>query len=307
VALKPNSRISRWLARWWSRSDAGPRKKALVLEGGGIRGVFLAGVLQKFTDRCYFPWRLIIGSSAGALCGTAYAAGQIYIARDAFLSQLWGGEFISLTNVLRPQKHILDLDWLVETIIQGDDPLDIKRLRRACPVLVTATDCQEGQPLQTIYFSSKHDDVPVVLKASAAIPFLYRGFVRYCHYRLLDGAVLDPIPYQKALDLGFSEQEILVVLTRPQGYRKKQESFWIKALYENYYRDERHRFLVEALDNRYQRYNRILDDLENKHPDIQVIYPTETFKAGRLTRDREKILEGFEIGVSQAKAFLAGY
>ena len=67
--------------------DSYPKKKVLVLEGGGMRGIFLTGVLQSFTDRQYFPWDLIIGSSAGALTGTAYAAGQIHLARDAFFHQ----------------------------------------------------------------------------------------------------------------------------------------------------------------------------------------------------------------------------
>ncbi len=137
-----------------------PAKRALVLEGGGMRGVFPAGILQAFADRNYFPWKLIAGTSAGALVGTAYAAGQVHLARDAFFTQLLSGDFIRKLNILRPEEHILDLDWLVETIINGSDPLNIRRLKKCCPVLITATNCPPGAPPETVYFSSKKTTCP---------------------------------------------------------------------------------------------------------------------------------------------------
>ncbi len=280
------------------------RKKALVLEGGGMRGIFLTGVLQSFTDRSYFPWKLIIGSSAGALTGTAYAAGQIHLARDAFFTELLSGKFIRLSNILRHEKHILNLDWMVDTIINGAEPLDDRALSRACPVLVTATDCRPDNPPQTIYLSSRHDDMDAALKATAAIPVLYRGFVEYGKYHLLDGGLLDPIPYAKALEMGFDEDEILVVVTRQHGYRKKEESFWIRSLYESYYKDHRYRFLVESISNRYLLYNKMLDELERRHRGIDVIYPPDDFRVDRLSRDEKKILEGFTQGVVAGRNYL---
>ncbi|HDP81363.1 MAG TPA: patatin family protein [Spirochaetes bacterium] len=282
------------------------KKKVLVLEGGGMRGIFLTGVLQAFTDRGFFPWKLIIGSSAGALTGAAYAAGQIHIARDAFFTELLSGKFINITNILRPERHILNLDWMVDTIIKGKDPLDIRRLRRGSPVLITATDCRPDNPPEVVYLHSKKDDIFTALKATAAIPVLYRGFVLYKHYHFLDGGLLDPVPYRKALAMGFRENEILVVLTRPKGYRKREESFWIKSLYESYYREPRYRFLVEFMENRYTFYNRVLDELENKYTGIDVIYPPAGFRVDRLSRDERKILEGFEQGISVGRDYLRG-
>jgi predicted patatin/cPLA2 family phospholipase len=281
-----------------------PRKKVLVLEGGGMRGIFLTGVLQSFTDRKYFPWKLIIGSSAGALTGTAYAGDQIHLARDAFFTKLLSGKFIHLAHILSSEKHILNLDWMVDTIIRGEDPFDERRLRKSCEVLVTATSCVPGNPPETVYLNPKKDDLPTILKATSAIPFLYRGFVAYQNYDFLDGGLLDPIPYKKALDLGYKEKDILVVVTREKGYRKKQESFFVRSIYETYYRDPKHRFLLKAIDNRYRMYNRILDELENVHSEIEVIYPPDDFRVERLTRDEEKILEGFEQGVYAGISFL---
>lgn len=281
-----------------------PKKKVLVLEGGGMRGIFLTGVLQSFTDRYYFPWKLIIGSSAGALTGTAYAAGQIHLARDAFFTKLLSGRFINISNILRSEKHILNLDWMVDTILMGEDPFNVKKLRKSCKVLVAATNCIENSHPETVYLNPRKDDALTILKATAAIPFLYRGFVAYRNFSFLDGGLLDPIPYIKALSMGYKEKDIVVLVTRPKGYRKKEESFWIRAIYEAYYRDPKYRFLVKTIDNRYRMYNRILDDLENIHTGIDVIYPPDNFRVDRLTRDEEKILEGFEQGVYAGVSFL---
>ena len=281
-----------------------PPKKVLVLEGGGMRGVFLTGVLQAFTDRKYFPWKLIIGSSAGALAGAAYAAGQIHLARDAFFTLLSSKNFISLFNVLNREKHILDLDWMTDTILGGEDPLDIEKLKKSCPLIITASHISEKGPPKKVYLNSKTDDVLTALKASAAVPFLYRGFVHYKNYNLLDGALLDPIPIHKAFEMGYHEEDILVVVSRNREYRKKQESFWVKTLYDNYYKDEKYRSLVEALNDRYLRYNEVLDNLYQHHRKISVIDPPLNFKLSRLTKDRDELLKGFELGITAAKAWL---
>jgi len=287
-------------------ASSGVKKKVLVLEGGGMRGIFTTGVLQAFSDRGYFPWELIIGTSAGAITGVAYAASQIHRARDAYFTELLQGQFINISNILRPEKHILNLDWMVDNIIKGDEPLDLASLANACPVLITATDCRPNTPPQRVYLDSRQDDVPTALKATSAIPFLYKGFVEYKNYRFLDGSVLDPVPYLKALSLGYREDEILVVLTREKGYRKSEESFWIKSIFKYYYKDPKFRFLIEAMKNRFLDYNQIVDDLENKYSAIDVIYPPKEFNVDRLSKDERIILSGFNQGVSAGKSYFIG-
>ena len=281
-----------------------PDKKALIIEGGGMRGVFLAGVLQAFHDRGYFPWKMISGSSAGALTGTLYASGQIHLARDAFFTSLLTGDFIHLENIVNPKKHIMDLDWMMDAVLKQDEDLDMKMLGKRCPVYITATLCREDSLPKSVFFNSHDDDLLTVLKATAALPVLYRGFVRYKDKNYLDGGLFDPIPYMKALDLGFREEEILVILTRPPGYRKKRESFWVSKMIELYYKDSRYYYFVKSLEGRYKRYNEILDDLENKYKGIDIIYPPADFKVDRLTRDEKKIMQGFSQGVEAAKKYL---
>lgn len=281
-----------------------PRKKALILEGGAMRGIFTCGVLTAFHDRDYFPWEVIIGSSAGAINGAAYAAGQIHLSRDAYFTELLTGNFLSLRNILRPKKHILDLDWMLQNIVLGEEALNLRKLRRNCPVIFTGTHIPENEPPRTIYLDSKRDDIITSLKATAALPYLYRGFVEYDEYHLLDGGILDPVPYMKALQMGYKEDEILVVLTRQKGYRKKEESFWIKTLFELYYHDPKYRYLVDVLEFRYKKYNRILNELENLHPGISIIYPPKNYTVDNLSRDKAQMLTGFTQGLQSGKTFL---
>ncbi len=279
-------------------------KKVLVLEGGGMRGIFSTGVLQAFTDKKYFPWELIIGSSAGALTGAAYAADQIYLARDAFFTKLLTGDFIKISNILNNRKNILNLDWMIDTILKGDEPFDFKKLKKSCPVIITATNCTDFCSPETVYLNSKKDDIEIALKATAAIPFLYKGFVKYNNYNLLDGGLLDPIPFTKALELGYKEKEILVITTRHHGYRKSDESFWIKTLLESYFKNSEYKLLVYTLENRFKQYNKILDELENKYKSIDKLYPPAEFKVNRLTKDEKRILEGFTQGVKAGRNYL---
>lgn len=297
-----NKIITRFKHR--SFSSGARRKKVLVLEGGGMRGVFPTGVLQAFWERGYFPWEHIIGSSAGALTGTAYASGQIYLSRDAFLGELLTGQFINVMNLFRPEQHILNLDWMITSIINGPEPLNRKKLSKSCPVHISATRCDAGTSPRTVYFNSRKDDLDIALKATAAIPVLYRGFVEYKGMKLLDGGLLAPIPFYHALEMGYKDDEILVITTRPRGYRKEDESFWVRKIYENYYHDKNQRALLEILDNRFIGYNRVLDELENIYTGIDVIYPPADYRVNRLSQDIHVIVEGLLQGIGAGRRYI---
>lgn len=281
------------------------KKKALIIEGGGMRGIFIQGVLQSFNDMNYFPWKLIVGTSAGALTAVPYASGQLYISRDMMFSKLLDSDFINLKNILRPSKHILNLDWMIEETLGGEYPLDLKKLAKSCPVIITATDIRKYEVPRCVCFDSRRDDMRYVLKATAALPFLYRGFVEYRGYSLLDGGIMNPVPYDVALNRNFAEEDIVVICTRPKGYRKERESFWTRTLMELYYHDKAYEPLVQMLDNLHKRNNRIMDELEYNHPNISVIYPPENFNVERLTKDHGLIAKGFMCGIESGRRFLS--
>ncbi|MFC1591913.1 patatin family protein [Thermodesulfobacteriota bacterium] len=281
-----------------------PAKKVLIVEGGGMRGIFAAGALHAFSDRGYFPWKLIIGTSAGAITATVYAAGQIHLLRDVFFTDLLSGNFVQLSNLFRSSKHVIDLDRLVEKLFHHDEALNLRALRRGCPVLVTATRFHTEKPPETVFLHSKKDDLRQALKASAALPIFYSGFVTCSNQQLLDGGILNAIPYSKALKMGYREEDILVVVTRKKGFRKRPLSLGYRTFYESYYREPQYRHLLEAIKNQYLAYNKFLDSLEHEHKKIDVIYPPDDFRVDRLTKDAKKIIDGFEQGIQAGKQFL---
>jgi predicted patatin/cPLA2 family phospholipase len=118
------------------------RKKVLVLEGGGMRGVFLTGVLQAFADRNYFPFELIIGSSAGALTGCAYAARQIHISRDAF-SQTALRKFIYSCRTSSAHNAHAALEWMFATILTRLRENWTRRAARCVPGNYHCHNCPE--------------------------------------------------------------------------------------------------------------------------------------------------------------------
>ncbi len=286
-----------------ARISGYPPKRVLVLEGGGMRGIFTAGVLQAFFDRGYTPFDLIVGTSAGAIIGTAFASGQIYLARDAFFSELISGRFIRVSNLFRPEKHILNLDWMIDTVLMGNEPLDFGYLKRwAVPVLACASHIPEDSYPCPDYLNTCKEDIASVLKATAAIPILYRGFVKYNEKYYLDGSLTDPIPFKLPLEMGFDPSEILVISTRPRGYRKEHASFWVRILSESFYDEAKYGYLIEAMASHQRLYNEQRNALESSG--IDVIYPPGDFKVKRLTQSGEKILAGFSQGVAAARKYL---
>jgi predicted patatin/cPLA2 family phospholipase len=106
--------------------------------------------------------------------------------------------------------------------------------------------------------------------------------------------------------MGYKEDEILVICTRPKGYRKKEESFWIKTLFELYYRDEKYKPFVDILEKRYKKYNKVLDELDKTYKNIQVIYPPKNYSVDNLSRDRAQMLTGFAQGILAGRSYFKG-
>ncbi len=280
-----------------------PKQKVLVVEGGGMRAIFAIGVLQAFHDAGFFPWKLILGTSAGAMAAVAYAARKIQVVRDAMFMHLLSGEFITVSNLLRPSRHVIDLDGIIECIFEAGDSFQ-PALKKSCPVLISATCFYDDRPPGVLFLNSRNDDLRAALKSTSALPVLYKEFVHYKGHQLLDGGIVAPVPYPKAVELGFREKDIVVITTRKKGYRKKTVSFSERIIYETFFKDDQYRFLLKALYERPAAYNSALDDLEQNHVDIRVIYPPADFSVERLTKEAGKTMAGFVQGVQAGNRFL---
>jgi predicted patatin/cPLA2 family phospholipase len=180
-----------------------------------MRGVFAAGVLDAFATRGFAPFDLAIGTSAGAAALASHLAGQVGRNWRCLSGLMRRAEFVHpLRGAWRALRrgHWMDLDWLFAAC-ERQDPLDVRALA-CCGVefLVAATSADTGEP---VYLAPDAGDTSAVLKASSAVPLLYRGPVEVRGHRLVDGGVAAAIPVGEAYRRG--ARRIVVVRSRASG------------------------------------------------------------------------------------------
>jgi predicted patatin/cPLA2 family phospholipase len=188
---------------------------ALVVEGGAMRGIFSAGVLDVFLEERFRPFDLALGVSVGASNILSYLAGQHGRARRCLIGPMSRPEFIDPWRVLRG-GHWLDLDWLWEAITR-DDPLDCAAAAQSgIEYALVATCARTGLPR---YLSPGENDMLDALKASCALPVLYRHTVRVGGDAMVDGGISDPLPIREAYRRGAGT--IVVVRSRAADFVKR--------------------------------------------------------------------------------------
>lgn len=261
---------------------------ALILEGGGMRGVFTVGVLDNFMDRgIRFPYT--VGVSAGACNGLSFMSRQRGRARYSNIDLMGQYQYIGLKHLWK-QGNIIDFDLIFEEFPEHIIPYDYP-VYAATPdhFEMVTTNCLTGK---AEYLEEKQDPKRIIdiAKASCSLPFVCP--VAYVDgVPMLDGGIADSIPLKRAESLGYTK--FVVVLTRNRGYRKKNHKFKIpRFIYSDY------PAIREALKMRSIIYNRQLDmieQLENeKH--VVVIRPQEPVKVNRMERDVKKLQELYEEG-----------
>jgi predicted patatin/cPLA2 family phospholipase len=192
-----------------------PGRTALVVEGGAMRGIFAAGVLDVFLEQRFRPFDMAFGVSVGASNVLSYLAGQHGRARRCFLDQMSRPEFIDPWRMLRG-GHWLDLDWLWNAITR-DDPLDCDAAAASgVDYAVVATCAKTGEPR---YLTPEADDMLETLKASCALPVLYRHTIHVGPHELVDGGISDPLPVREAYRRG--ARTLVVVRSRTADFVKK--------------------------------------------------------------------------------------
>ncbi len=266
----------------------------LVLEGGGMRGVFTSGVLDYFMDQgIRFPYT--IGVSAGACNGLSYMSGQRGRAKYSNIDLLAQYHYISWKHLVR-KGNIMDFDLLFgefpERILPYDYPAYFASPGRY--VMVT-TNCLTGRAM---YFEEKKDKQRVIdiARASSSLPFVC-PIVYVDNIPMLDGGIVDSIPLQRAIDEGYNRN--IVVLTRNKGYRKQSGDIRVPPLvYRKYPK------LREALSHRSRIYNQQLELVERLEEQgrVRVIRPQQPVVVDRMERDVQKLTDLYEQGYACAKA-----
>ena len=265
----------------------------LVLEGGGMRGLYTCGVLEFFMEKD-LDFKYIIGVSAGACNAASYISKQKGRNIQVNIGFLDDWRYMSLRNFLH-EKSFFGMDFIFNEIPNKLVPFDYETFRNSpCEFLVGATDCRTGK---TVYFN-KNDlgEGLDALRASSSLPFL-SPIVRFKGYELLDGGIADSIPIAKSMEDGNDKN--IVVLTRNKGYRKSPVRFGkiIKLKYRNY------PFLIEAILNRYRKYNETLEAIEKLEGKgkAMIIRPSVKMKVDRLERNPARLRELFKNGYKDAR------
>lgn len=264
----------------------------LVLEGGGMRGVFTAGVLDALMkSEVYFPY--VVAVSAGALHGLSYMSRQPRRARWSSIDMLKKYGYISLRSLVQ-NGSIFDPNILYERFPEEIIPFDYQTYEQnpATFEMVT-TNCKTGRAM---YLSERYDHhrLTQIAKASSSLPFVSQ-ITEVDGIPMLDGGIVDSIPIVRSIDTGHHEN--VVVLTRNRGYRSKEPDVKTpKFVYKDYPR------LRVALSRRTEEYNRQLDLIERMEDwgEIVVIRPERPLEVGRITQDVVKLEllyeEGFQLG-----------
>lgn len=269
---------------------------ALVLEGGGLRGVFTCGVLDCFMDHgIRFP--LTVGVSAGACNGLSYMSGQRGRARSSNIDLMDKYHYIGFRYLLT-QGCIMDFKLLFEDFPEKIIPYDYKAyFSNPDRFVMVTTNCLTGK---AEYFEEKSsaERVMDIVRASSSLPFVTR-ISAVDGVPMLDGGITDSIPVNYALEQGY--KNLVVILTRNRGYRKEENKMRIaKTFYRKYPN------LQKSLSQRNAVYNQTMDQIERMEDEglITVIRPLNPVVVGRMEKDTAKLAALYDEGYRVAKEYI---
>lgn len=275
------------------------RKTALVLEGGGMRGVFTSGVLDAFMKHdLTFPY--IVAVSAGACNGMSYVSHQPRRARISNIDYLARYKYIGLRHLVT-QGCIFDRELLYDKFPNQYLPFDFDTFFSSPMTFeMVTTNCLTGQPM---YLSERHDRQRAldIVRASSSLPFVSK-IVDVDGIPMLDGGIVDSIPLQHAIDMGHPTN--VLVLTRNRGYRDTGKDMKIpRFIYRKYPR------LRVVLSRRLAAYNAQLEYVERMEDEGRVICirPERPMEVDRIEKDIAKLERLYEEGFALGERFCEKY
>lgn len=268
----------------------------LVLEGGGLRGTYTAGVLDVLMEhKVKIPY--VIGVSAGVCNAMSYLSHQIGRSAAINIEHCDDKDYFGVRNIFR-SGSIFNEDMLFRQMPETLYPFDYDAYNRSGMRLYAGvTDCVEGIPR---YYEVRGDKKDlVIVKASSWLPYVSH-MVRYDGKHLLDGGISDSIPIRKSIADGNSRN--IVVLTQHQGYRKtpSKSTKLAKIKYRRYPR------LVSLLENRHIDYNETVAFIERLAAEGKVflIRPSRPLGLSRFERNAAHLKQAYELGKSDTESCL---
>lgn len=268
-------------------------KTALVIEGGAMRGIFSAGIMDQFLEDNFNPFDIVIGVSAGSINAAAWLADHKGRNFEVYTNFSLQPGYISFKNFLKG-NHFIDLDWLWD-VTEKELPIDTDILfDKNIDFEIGFTNNANGE---AFFLNPNAENLNHYLKASCTIPLFYRNFLEINGQVVSDGGVAAPIPVERAYQKGANK--IMVLRSRPKSYRMNNgfEFKFANLIFS------KHKGLVKAIRIRYEVYNRSIDFIHNPPKGVEVIEvcPPEYFKTSRFTQDYQTLLNDYKTGKEMGK------
>jgi predicted patatin/cPLA2 family phospholipase len=270
-------------------------KKGIVLEGGGHRGIYSAGVLDVLYENNVIADG-IIGVSAGAVHGASYASGQP--GRSIRYTATYCGDkrYMSMRSLFKT-GNMFNEAFCYHEIPEKIDPYNFDALESSHTAFyVTCTDILTGKPVYHLCRTLRGSEMKW-MQASASMPLVSK-IVEVDGHRMLDGGMSDSIPEEAFEKMGYTKN--IVILTQPAGYVKEKNTMLplIKVALKKY------PALIRDMETRHIYYNRELGDVEQKAEkgEILLIRPSADLKVSRVEKDPGKILALYNLGRQDAAA-----
>lgn len=269
-------------------------KVGLLLEGGAMRGLFTAGVIDTLMENNIIV-DTVIGVSAGALFGMNYKShqvGRVLRYNKKFCKNKNFTGFYSLLTT----GNIMNKEFCFDKLVNELDPFDFETFKNSnINFYVAITNMNSGKAEYKKLDDLKKIDQMETLRASGSMPYVSKPVI-INNDKYLDGAIADSIPIDKILEMDLDK--IIVILTRSSTYRKKKGNKLIPKLYYKKYPN-----FINAINSRYLKYNEELDKVHSleKEGKVFVVRPSKVVDIKRTEKDPKKIQEMYDLGVSDMK------
>lgn len=270
-------------------------KKGLILEGGAMRGMFTAGVIDVMMENG-IDFDGAIGVSAGAAFGCNYKSKQVGRVIRYNMKYCADRRYSGIGSLIKT-GNIFSTDFAYGEVPLKFDVFDFETYQsNPMDFYVVCTDVETGKAVYHNY-GGKDDHCFDWIRASASMPIVSQ-IVDIDGRKLLDGGIADSIPVKYFEELGYRKN--VVVLTQPENYQKKKNRLMplIRLKYRRYPK------LVETMANRHLVYNTALDYIKDRERQgaLFVIRPKEKLKIGKVEKNPDKLKEVYDIGRETAAA-----
>ena len=268
-------------------------KIGLVLEGGGMRGLYTAGVLDVMMDNHFMP-DVVCGTSAGVTFGVnllSQQRGRVLRYNCRYVSDR---RYISMHSWLTTD-NMINKDFAYDLLPRELDPFDEETFEKSpAEFYATITNMRTGKA-EYVRITDTWKQMDVI-RASASLPIICQP-VEWQGEKYLDGGLADNIPLDKCLELGCDK--VIIVLTRPMDYVRNDHIAPLCRL-----AFPRYKALLRTIEQRNDQYNTRIQQIKEleKQGKVFVIRPSENITVARLEKDAEKLKALHALGMKDATA-----